>query len=61
LAGVLIFKWRVAATGGGNSGGGFSAIGRRNLKPAAEGRTAGTRMADTPVAVTWHRQKNVRS
>ena len=38
----------------GDSGVGFSAISRGNLEPAAEGRMAGTRMAEAPVAVTCH-------
>ena len=44
----------MTAAGIGNSGDGFSAISRRNLEPAAEGRTADSRKADAPVAVTLH-------
>ena len=38
----------------GDSGIGISAISRGNPEPAAEGRTADTRKADAPVAVTCH-------
>jgi len=44
----------VTAAGIGDSGFGFSAISRGNLEPAAEGRTADSRKADAPVAVTRH-------
>jgi hypothetical protein len=37
MAEAIISRWRVTATGVGNSEVGFSAIGRRNLEPAAEG------------------------
>jgi len=46
--------WRVTATGIGNSGFGLSAISRRYLEPAAEGRTADPRKADAPGADTRH-------
>jgi len=35
-----------------------TAISRWNPEPAAEGRTAGTRKADAPVAVTCHPKEN---
>ena len=44
----------MTGTGVGDSGIGISAISRRNPEPAAEGRTADTRKADAPVAVTRH-------
>jgi len=46
--------WRVTVTGIGNSGFGYSAISRGCLEPAAEGRTADSRKADAPGAVTRH-------
>jgi hypothetical protein len=48
----------VTAAGIGDSGFGFSAISRGNLEPAAEGRTADSRKADAPVAVTRHLNKS---
>jgi len=44
----------VTGTGGGDSGISISAISRGSLEPAAEGRTADSRKADAPVAVTCH-------
>jgi len=51
----------VSATGDGNSGIGFSAIGGGSLEPAAEGRTADSRMAEALVAGTCHPKEYVRS
>ena len=48
----------MTATDVGDSGIGFAAISRRNLELAAEGRTAGARKADAPLAVTCHPKEN---
>ena len=44
----------MTAAGIGDSGFGFSAISRGNPEPAAEGRTADSRVADAQVAGTCH-------
>ena len=48
------FRWQVTAAGIGDSGSSISAISRRSLEPAAEGRLADTRKADDLRAVPRH-------